>query len=116
MSAQPLRALAETRQNRDVTFLETSMRTHMLAAVAGLAMLAPFAAFAQEPATTAQAVPPAQPVSAVKPANPVVCENYYYEGTVIKQPDCRTLHQWERRRYAEQRFIEQFQQQALGQH
>ncbi|HTT81910.1 MAG TPA: hypothetical protein VMF67_00355 [Rhizomicrobium sp.] len=94
------------------------MRTHLLAAIAGLVILGPFAAFAQEPADTPDhSAPAAQPVSADKPVNnPIVCENYYHEGTIIRRPDCRTLHQWERRRYAEQRFIEEFQLHTLGQH
>jgi hypothetical protein len=112
-----LNLLAAGVHNDEVTFMEMFMRMHMLAAAAGLAMLTPFAALAQEPAgaaqepaNTGQIAPMAQPIAAIKPAgNPIVCEYYYYEGTVIRRPDCRTLHQWERQRYVEQRFVEELE-------
>jgi hypothetical protein len=78
-------------------------------------MLAPLAAFAADPAAAPESVPTAQTIAVQQQDNPVVCNYFYYEGMVIKQQICRTKHEWERRRLAEQRFIREFQLHALTQ-
>ncbi|HEY6577683.1 MAG TPA: hypothetical protein VIY09_00040, partial [Rhizomicrobium sp.] len=100
-------------QNPGATYMEISMRIHHIGLVSGLAMLAPFAAFAADPAAPAADSPPPAQAASLAPSNPVVCHYFYYQGTVIKRPDCLTLHQWERRRLTEQRSIREFQQRAL---
>lgn len=84
------------------------MRIRLIAIAAGLALSAPLAAFADNSAVTAQ------PVSLATQANPVVCHYYYYEGMLVRRPDCRPQHQWDRRRLEMRRYIEEFQLRALG--
>jgi len=88
------------------------MRIQLIGLGSALAILVPLATLAGEPENTAES---AQPVAVEQPANPVVCHYFYYEGTVIHQQICRTKHEWERRRFAEQRFIREFQLHALSQ-
>ncbi|HEX4079245.1 MAG TPA: hypothetical protein VHX61_10280 [Rhizomicrobium sp.] len=88
------------------------MRIQLIGLVSALAILAPLAGVAAEPGNTAGT---AQPVAVEQQTNPVVCHYFYYQGTVINQQICRTKHEWERRRFAEQRFIREFQLHALSQ-
>jgi hypothetical protein len=86
------------------------MRIQLTGLASALAIVAPLAAFAGEPGNTTGA---AQPVAVEQQDNPVVCHYYYYEGTVIKRPACRPQHEWERRRFALQRDIQDFQLRSL---
>jgi hypothetical protein len=85
------------------------MRIRLIAITGGLAAFVPLAAFAADPA------PVAQPVSTASQPNPVVCHYFYHEGFVIKRPDCRPQHEWDRRRLEEQRYIREFQLRSFTQ-
>ena len=86
------------------------MRIQLIGLASALAIVAPLAAFAGEPGNTTES---AQPVAMEQQTNPVVCHYFYHEGTVIKQQVCRPQHEWERRRFALQRDIMDFQLRRL---
>ena len=74
--------------------------------IAAAVALTPFAA-------SASGAPPVVQPASVQQGQPLVCHYYYYEGMVLRRPDCRTASEWNHRRIDEQRFVREFQLRAL---
>lgn len=99
------------------------MRIRFLTLAAGFSVLLPLAASAADQATTtpppaasepdaSATASPTAPATAAQ-ADPVVCHYFYWQGSLIRRPDCRTVSQWHRERLAQQRWFREFQLRSL---
>jgi hypothetical protein len=82
------------------------MRTTILALASVMAFIAPCAAQPHDAA-------PAVESAGARPGEALICRYYYYQGTVIRRPVCKTEHEWIRARFQTQAEITDFQLRAL---
>jgi hypothetical protein len=85
---------------------EDFMRTTILTLASVMAFIAPCAA---QPHDVSAAVESA----AARPGEALICQYYYYQGTLIRRPICKTEHEWIRARLQQQAEVADFQLRAL---
>ena len=82
------------------------MRKTILTLASVMAFVTPCAAQPHDAA-------PAVASAGARPGEALICHYYYYQGTVIRRPICKTEHEWIRARLQEQADITDFQLRSL---
>ena len=82
------------------------MRKTVLTIAALVALAAPCAAQPHD-------APPAVASGGAQPGEPLICHYYYYDGSLLRRPICKTEHEWIRERIRQQADVMAFQLRAL---
>ena len=77
-----------------------------------LGMLSSVAIIVQ--ASAADSSPPQRSMQATADSNRIVCGYYYYQGTVIRRPVCKSAFQWEAEHQRNREDVLEFQLRSLS--